>query len=138
MCSMISYLYNCPNCNVGYVGSTKRHLIKRIREHMGQSPRTGNPLSKPSFSAIRQYVQLMNSRPPAEVTGECSIAIEDFKILNTAKNLSDLHIFYSNRRNLTGPECESREPINICIIYTCNVVHVCNIINTCMTWHNMT
>ena len=34
----------------------------------------------------------MNSRPPDEVTGECSIAIENFRILKTAKNLSDSHI----------------------------------------------
>ena len=93
LCSKVCYEYLCPNCNVGYIGSTKRHLIKRTREHMGCSARTGKPLVTPSFSAIRNHVKTMNSnRANINPNNECKIRFEDFKILNTAKNGSDLHI----------------------------------------------
>ena len=94
MCSRVCYEYQCPNCSIGYIGSTKRHLIKRVREHMGCSPRTGSRLSRPGFSAIRNHVEVMNSnrRSRDSTDNECSISLENFRILATAHNESDLHI----------------------------------------------
>ena len=51
--SSIVYEYKCSRCSASYIGQTKRQLRVRIAEHRGESYRTGLPISKPSFSAIR-------------------------------------------------------------------------------------
>ena len=51
--SSVVYEYKCSRCNATYIGQTKRQLTVRIAEHQGKSYRTGLPISKPSFSAIR-------------------------------------------------------------------------------------
>jgi hypothetical protein len=54
--SSIVYKYKCPSCNAGsYIGSTIRCFQIRIDEHIGVSSRTGNHLSKPSHSSIREH-----------------------------------------------------------------------------------
>ena len=53
--SSVVYKFKCSRCNSTYIGQTKRHLTARIAEHRGRSFRTGFPLSKPSYSAIREH-----------------------------------------------------------------------------------
>ena len=53
--SSVVYLFTCPQCALRYVGSTSRWLKHRTLEHKGQSIRTKQPLTKPSFSAIREH-----------------------------------------------------------------------------------
>ena len=57
ICSNIVYFYKCPGdeCNSSYVGSSERRLHDRVSEHMGVSFLTGQKLSKPSFSSIREH-----------------------------------------------------------------------------------
>ena len=81
--SRIVYGYNCSNCQLAYVGSTKNTLVSRVLAHKGVSIRTGLPLSSPSFSAIRNHLN-----------EGCNhhILIEDFKILYRGRTESDIRI----------------------------------------------
>jgi len=80
LCSNVVYLFTCPSCQARYVGSTSRWLCHRISEHKGKSFRTGLPLSKPSFSAIREHSQL-HSHP---------FSTTDFSILSSHSSRLDL------------------------------------------------
>jgi len=82
LCSNVVYLFTCPDCQVRYVGSTSRWLRHRILEHKGRSFRTGLPLSRPSFSAIREHSH--NHSHPFSNT--------DFNILATHSSRQDLII----------------------------------------------
>ena len=53
--SSVVYLYSCSRCNSRYVDSTTRWMKHRISDHCGRSFRTNFPLTKPSFSAIREH-----------------------------------------------------------------------------------
>ena len=55
MSSNIIYKYSCSQCQSTYIGETQRHLISRICEHKGISPRTSMPFSNPPFSNIREH-----------------------------------------------------------------------------------
>ena len=48
-------LCSCSQCQSTYIGETQRHLISRICEHKGISPRTSMPFSNPPFSNIREH-----------------------------------------------------------------------------------
>ena len=39
--SLIVYKFTCGECNITYIGKTKRHLKLRMCEHLGLSPKTG-------------------------------------------------------------------------------------------------
>jgi len=80
LCSNVVYLFTCPSCQARYVGSTSRWLRHRIYEHKGKSFRTGLPLSKPSFSAIREH-SLEHSHP---------FSNKDFNILSSHSSRQDL------------------------------------------------
>jgi len=80
LCSNVVYLFTCPSCQARYVGSTSRWLRHRISEHKGKSFRTGLPLSKPSFSAIREH-SLQHSHPFSNT---------DFSILSSHSSRQDL------------------------------------------------
>jgi len=82
LCSNVVYLFTCPCCQARYVGSTSRWLRHRILEHKGKSFRTGLPLSKPSFSAIREHSQ-HHSHPFCNT---------DFRILSSHSSRPDLII----------------------------------------------
>ena len=84
--SIVVYKYCCAGCNACYIGQTSRHLATRIAEHKGVSVRTGQPLSCPSFSAVRTH---------ASVSGHGGGAFGHFEILDNARNKYDLGIMES-------------------------------------------
>ncbi len=50
--SLVVYKFSCSDCNITYVGKSKRHLKTRACEHAGLSDRTGIILKSPQDSAI--------------------------------------------------------------------------------------
>ena len=55
--SGVIYKYTCAECNLSYVGSTKRYWEKRLEEHTHLSARTGEPLSGMIVYAPLQHVK---------------------------------------------------------------------------------
>ena len=55
--SKVVYKYTCDVCKASYIGKTMRTLATRIAEHSGMSIRTGNLLSSPPYSAIREHLE---------------------------------------------------------------------------------
>ena len=95
LCSSVIYKFSCACKDApSYVGCTSRHLFERIAEHQGISSRTGDPLSAPPFSSIRQHTQLCHS----------TISDTNFSILKSANNSQDLHILESLHIRKTKPE----------------------------------
>ena len=76
------YEYKCPNCQLGYIGSSTRTLKERVDCHFGRSSRTERPLSKPAPSAIREHAEICKS----------NLSFDDFRILDTTTMESDLRI----------------------------------------------
>ena len=86
MTSNVVYRYSCPKCDFGiYIGATKRLLRVRIAAHKGVSHRTGNRISNPEFSNIREH------------TKKCKTGIDygDFCIVGQTSNDHDLPILES-------------------------------------------
>ena len=84
--SCVVYHYNCPNCQVGYLGSTMKALKTRYSQHAGISDRTGRDLSVKQHSSIREH------------SVDChqgKIDFKDFKILDSCANVCDLRILES-------------------------------------------
>ena len=80
--SNIIYQYMCGSCKASYVGKCIRHKIARVREHQGLSPRTGNYLATPPYSAIREH---------REATDH-PILVKNFTVLATSSNETELLI----------------------------------------------
>lgn len=80
--SSIVYKYQCGGCNSTYVGKTLRHLRARRSEHLGRSFRTGERLSKPPFSAIRDH----------SVEQDHQILLENFSVLSSHYSDMELRI----------------------------------------------
>ena len=88
--SNIIYKWQCRSCDATYVGRTIRSANMRWFEHLGRSFRTGNYLTRPSCSAIREHME--ESGHP--------LFIEDFSVVATAQLRSDLDILealYTNK-----------------------------------------
>ena len=83
--SSVVYKFTCPNCTVGYYGSTYRNLKIRVDEHIGCSSRTGLPLSKPPHSEVRDHAS------------KCSLSLnfDHFKIVDFCNNNKDLRLLES-------------------------------------------
>ena len=108
MCSNVVYNYKCSSegCVSSYVGCTERALHDRICEHMGISHRTGNTLTTPPFSSIREHSQLCSHQITSEsfhIIGRCridenlllleSVFIKHLKpSLNNTESAAPLHI----------------------------------------------
>ena len=78
----VIYKYECGCCNATYVGKCSRHLTARINEHLGRSPRTGNYLAKPPYSAIREHLETAGHR----------IRKENFSVLASSPDDTELLI----------------------------------------------
>ena len=92
LCSRIVYEYCCGDCGSTYVGKSQRHLHTRIAEHKGLSIRTGQPLTRPSFSNIRNHAWNSNHR----------ILSENFRII-TRGSSQDLLILENLAINQIKP-----------------------------------
>ena len=77
-----------------YIGETHRNLSFRIPEHLGISPRSGEPLSKPSPSPIRSHA--------TQLQHPCNKG--NFKLLHKARNPQDLSILESLYIKHLSPE----------------------------------
>lgn len=55
MRSSVIYEYKCDCCQQSYIGSTTLQMFRRIAQHKGVSFRTGQQLSKPDNSSIRDH-----------------------------------------------------------------------------------
>ena len=100
------YKYSC-DCSQSYIGSTAVNLYIRISQHMVLSYRTGNALTKPPKSSIRDH------------TSKCSNRInpENFTIIDRVPEESSLRILESLHIKRIRPrinECNTAVPIYIC------------------------
>ena len=85
MRSSLVYKYSCSRCESSYVGSTSRTLGARVSEHLGKSYRTGNILTAPTHSSIRDHTFSCDSKAD----------ISNFKIISSTSNILDLRILES-------------------------------------------
>ena len=75
-----------PHCQVGYLGSSIKALKTRYSQHAGISDRTGRDLAVKQQSSIREH------------SSDCHqdrIKLQDFKVLDSCSNVSDLRILES-------------------------------------------
>ena len=85
MLSNVIYQFKCCVCNDTYIGSTSKQAKVRISQHLGISYRTGNKLQNPPHSAPRIH----------SLDKKHCLTNDNFKILDTASNESDLRILES-------------------------------------------
>ena len=79
--------WSCPNYRVHYIGSSTRNLYVRSAEHAGVSFRTGQHLSHPPHSSIRDHALDCNSFQ--------HIHVDNFNIIGTSPNSTELRILES-------------------------------------------
>ena len=79
--SGIIYRYTCANCNVSYIGCTKRYWEKRLEEHTHISALTGKPLSGCQIFAPLQHVKTAKCNPAGP-----KVSRDDFEIIGHEKN----------------------------------------------------
>ena len=77
--SGIIYKYTCAECNLSYVGCTKRFWEKRLEEHTHVSALTGKPLSGQNIFAPMQHVK-------SDCCSMRKISREDFSIIGHEKD----------------------------------------------------
>ena len=98
--SGVIYRYTCAECNLSYVGCTKRFWEKRLEEHLHVSGLTGKPLSGMIVYAPLQHVK----------SGTCTVQKifrEDFTIIGHEKDpylvqLKESIIIKTTRPTLNG------------------------------------
>ena len=90
MCrSAVVYKFSCPSCEGSYIGSTYVRLHSRVCQHKGRSHRTGELLSSPVASSVRDH----------SLACDTPFSIDDFKIIDQKRSnfnlriLESLHIF---------------------------------------------
>ena len=71
-CSCVIYKYQCDQWSSSYIGETQKQLKYRIFQHKGVSCRTGNRLTCPPNSNIRQHAHDFDH----------PIKLENFKLVN--------------------------------------------------------
>ena len=106
----VIYKYSCPQdfCESVYVGSTRRTLYTRTKEHQGRSRYTNQPLQSPGHSAVREHSERCGS----------DLQLQHFTILDQLPKACDvelrisesLHIF-KDKPNLN--ETSSAFPLKI-------------------------
>ena len=78
--SGVIYKYNCSNCNVNYVGCTKRYWEKRLEEHTHLSALTGGLLS-----GLQTFAPLHHAKQ-AKCSSSPMVTREDFEIIGRDSN----------------------------------------------------
>ena len=81
--SMVVYKFVCPSCQEVYIGSTKKNLFFRFHDHRGTSGRTNRMLSSPLNSSIRDH---------CDTVCKCQFSLEDFRIIYSGNNETDIRI----------------------------------------------
>ena len=94
LCSSIVYLFSCPNCSLGYIGSSMKNLCLRVDQHKGVSTRTEQPLVRPPQSSVREH---------CHNTCHCNFNIKNFKIIAKASFEQELRITESILIKLKRP-----------------------------------
>ena len=92
--SSVVYLFTCASCRAAYIGKRKRHLMSRIHEHLGRSVRTGQLITNPPHSAIRNHSH----------THDHPFNPSDFTVLGSSNYNQDLTIMealYQHKYNLS-------------------------------------
>ena len=105
--SCVIYKYVCSQCEALYVGSTICTLHTRMSEHLGMSPRTGQSLSQPSQSSIRNHCYQ---------SCQCAPSFSNFSVIDSDSNPLSLRIKESIHIHSSKPslnETNSAYPLNI-------------------------
>ena len=98
--SGVIYRYTCAECNLSYVGCTKRFWEKRLEEHLHVSGLTGKPRSGMIVFAPLQHVK-------SDCCAVRKISREDFEIIGHEKDpylleLKESIIISTSRPKLNG------------------------------------
>ena len=101
--SGVIYKYNCANCNVSYIGCTKRYWEKRLEEHTHISALTGGPLCGLQIFAPLQHVK------QAKCSSSPKVHRENFEIIGRDSNNYILQVkeslfIYKHKPQLNGNE----------------------------------
>ena len=99
--SKMIYKWKCCGCDATYVGRSIRSSWTRWHEHLGKSPRTGNYIVKPGYSAILEH---------HEVTGH-PLSITDFEILASSSKTSELEILEAMLTRKLDPSLTKNTPM---------------------------
>ena len=105
--SLVIYHFTCPKCSLGYIGSTKKNLLLRVKEHQGISARTERHLVSPPMSSIRNHCQDI-----------CKVRfdINHFEILASCSSELELRVKESIFIHLKKPELNIEgSAFNLCI-----------------------
>ena len=78
--SGVIYKYTCAECNLSYIGCSKRFWEKRLEEHLHVSALTGKPLS-----GLQIFAPMMHVRSDGDCPAR-KISREDFTIIGREKN----------------------------------------------------
>ena len=106
--SAVVYKFSCPSCEGCYIGSTYVRLISRVCQHQGKSHRTGELLSSPVASSIRDH----------SLQCDTPYTLDDFQIVNQKRsnfNLRILESLYIHRTKPTLNDKSSAFKLNIVI-----------------------
>ena len=107
LCSSVVYKFECERCNSSYVGSTVRHLKARVDEHRGVSSRTGQFLTKPSHSEIRNHCHT-NNHP---------LNSKHFSIIDRCNSPYDLRLLESIHIHKLRPSLNSyQSAAELCVL----------------------
>ena len=106
--SGVIYEFSCASCQASYVGSTYQRLFTRVAQHQGRSHRTGQMLSNPSASSIRDHAMSCNA----------PFSIDNFSILGTNNCFPDLRILeslYISRQRPQINDSTSAYPLHVSV-----------------------
>ena len=96
-CSCVIYKYQCDQCLSSNIGETQKQLKYRIFRHKGVSCRTGNSLTCPPNSNVRQHA----------LDFDHPIKLENFKLVNKSSNY-EIKIVESILIHKLGPNLNDR------------------------------
>ena len=77
--SGVIYKFTCAECNLCYIGSTKRYWEKRLEEHLHRSALTGSKLT-----GMQVYAPMQHMR--SDTCPSASMSRDEFTIIGREKN----------------------------------------------------